>query len=199
MNARTLSFVTALAAMLCVGADLGMTQTIKRLTPAEIIAEIRPGQWMKLEGKVVQPGLPVLCTEVQFLTGDFKEDDWSITGAVRRVDLEKKEMELFVLLPIITKDDTEFKNRDKDATFTSFADVKVGMLVEADGTYLKDGTFLSVEVEDEKEKLAKKPEAKGEVEATGRVEKWEADNQTITMMGITFQLNDRTKSRSVIK
>lgn len=199
MKTRMLIFVTVLASLILCLADFGMTQIRKQLTPAEIIEAMTPGQWLQLEGKVVQPGVPIVCTEVQFLTGDFKEDDWSITGIVRRVDLEKKEMELSVLLPIKIQEDTEFQNKDKDATFTSLDHVKVGSLAEADGTYLKDGTFLALEIEDEKEKLAEKPHLRGEIEATGRVGKWDADKLTITMMGITFQLNDMTKSRSVIK
>jgi hypothetical protein len=100
-------------------------------------------------------------------------------------------------LPIKLQKDAEFQN---DAgTFKSFAGLKVGMLVELEGTYLKDGTFLAKEVEDESAKLAGKPGLKDEIQATGKVEKVNAAKRTVTLMGITFQLTDKTKGKSAIK
>jgi hypothetical protein len=196
MKARIPVVAAALLAVLLLAtATPGSAQSKMWMTPAEILAALKPGQWVKAEG-TVQKDFSVLCTEIKFLTGDFLDDDWSLTGVVRKVDHEKQEMEI-LLLPIKIQKDTEFEN---DAgTFKSFAQVKAGMLLEIEGTYLKDGTFLANELEDESAKLAEDSSLANTIEAEGKVEKIDAVRNTLTLMGITFKINDRTKSRSVIK
>lgn len=186
--------LTLLNVLLLVGADVGRTQVRPKMTSAEILATLKPGQWVKLEG-IVQNDLTVLCTEVKFLTGDFLDDDWSISAVIRKIDTEKQQAEVLGL-PIKIDKDAEFQSEDK--SLKSFANLKVGMLLDVDGTYLKDGTFLAKEVEDESPKLAEDAGAAQEVEAKGKVEKFDSSKRTITLMGITFQLTDKTKGKSVI-
>jgi hypothetical protein len=195
MKGHTAVMAALLVVFLLAPTVPGWTQAKMWMTPAEIMAALKPGQWVKVEG-VVQKDFSVLSTQLQFMTGDFLDDDWSLTGVVRKVDPEKQEMEI-LRLPVKAQKDTEYEN---DAgTFKSFAQVKTGMFLEIEGTYLKDGTFLAKELEDESEKLAEDSSLENSVEAEGKVEKVDVSGKTLTLMGITFQISDKTKSRSVIK
>lgn len=195
MKGHTAVMAALLAVFLLAPTAPGWTQAKMWMTPAEIMAALKPGQWVKVEG-IVQKDFSVLSTQLQFMTGDFLDDDWSLTGVVRKVDPEKQEMEI-LRLPVKAQKDTEYEN---DAgTFKSFAQVKTGMFLEIEGTYLKDGTFLAKELEDESEKLAEDSSLENSVEAEGKIEKVDVDRKTLTLMGITFQISDKTKSRSVIK
>jgi hypothetical protein len=71
--------------------------------------------------------------------------------------------------------------------------------VEIEGTYLKDGTFLAKEVEDESQKVAEDSGLENTLEAEGKIEKVDAAKSTFTIMGITVKITDKTKSRSVIR
>jgi hypothetical protein len=168
---------------------------IKQLTPEKVLATLKPGQWVQLEG-YTQRSFTVECSEVQILTGDFLDDDWGLTGVVRTIDKMQREAKILTV-PVKFDKDTEFENNT--GKFGGFVDLKIGMLVELEGTYLKDGTFLAKEVEDESAKLAKKPKLKDEIQAMGKVEKVDAVKRTITLMGMVFQLSDKTECKSAIK
>jgi hypothetical protein len=197
MKARVSVFVVALMTLLIAMVDpAGAQSKLKRkMTPAEIVAALKPGQWVQMEG-IVQKDFSVLCTEAQILTGDFLDDDWAITAVARRVDIEKQEIHV-LNLPVKTQKETEFQGADGKAM--GFADVKVGMLLDIEGTYLKDGTFLAKEVDDESNDLITEPGLKDEVEVMGKVGKVDTAKRTVTVMGILFQLTDKTKGKSVIK
>ncbi len=195
MKGHTAVIAALLAAFLLATAAPGWAQAKMWMTPAEVMAALKPGQWLKVEG-TLQKDFSVLSTQLQFMTGDFLDDDWSLTGIVRKVDPEKQEMEV-LQLPVKIQKDTEFE--DDAGTFKSFAQVKSGMFLEIEGTYLKNGTFLAKELEDESPKLEEDSSLANTIEAEGKVEKIDVDKKTLTLMGITFQISDRTKSRSVIK
>jgi hypothetical protein len=185
-----------LVALLLVAVHNGEAQRKGRMTTADILATLKPGQWVELKG-TVRPDLSVICTEIKLLTGDLLDDDWQITGIIRKIDKEKQEIEI-VRLPIKVQSQTEFDDED-DEPFASFADVKTNMLVQVEGTYLKDGTFLANEIENDSAKLLEKPERKDRIEVRGRVEAIDPTSRTITLMGISFQLTDKTKGKSAIK
>jgi len=188
-------FTIALGVLLLAAANPAAAQSKSRMTITEIMSTLKPGQWVQLEG-AIQRDLSVLCSEVQILTGDFLDDDWGVSAVVRNIDRMKQEAQI-LRLPIKFKKDTEFQS---DAgVFKSLADVKVGMLIELEGTYLKDGTFLTKEIENESAKLEKKPKLKDEIQAVGKVEKVDAAKRTITLMGITFQITDKTEGKSAVK
>ncbi len=195
---KTRTFVVAalLTVLFVSTATSSLAQTNKMvMTPAEILGALKPGQWVKLEG-TVQKDLSVLCTKIKFLTGDFLDDDWSLTGTVRKANPEKQELAIFHM-PIKIQKDAEFQS--DDGTFKSFAQVKVGMFLQVEGTYLKDGTFLAKELEDKSAKLAKDSGLENNIEAEGKVERVDAAKSAVTLMGMTFRINEKTKSRSVIK
>ncbi len=170
----------------------GSAQSKVWMTPAEITAALKPGQWVKLEGSV-QKDFSVQCKELKILTGDFLDDEWSISMIVKKIDPDKQQVEI-MHLPIKIKQDAEYQGALK-----SFSDVKVGMYLDVNGTYLKDGTFLAKQVEDESFKLVEKPETASEIDIKGKIEKLDKANNSITIMGTTVRITEKTKSRSVIK
>ncbi len=170
----------------------GSAQSKAWMTPDEIMAAVKPGQWVKLEGGV-QKDLSVQCKELKILTGDFLDDEWSISMIVKKVDPEKQQVEI-MRMPVKIKQDAEYQ-----AGLKSFSDIKAGMYLDVDGTYLKDGTFLAKQVEDESIKLVEKPETANEVDIKGKVEKVDPASNSLTIMGIAVRITDTTKSRSVIK
>lgn len=190
MKARICVFLAIMVAL-----SSAATQTKKKMTPAEVMAALKPGQWVKMEG-IVQKDFSVRCMDIKALTGDLLEDDWEITAVVRKVDKEKQELAL-LLLPIKIQPSTEFE--DKTGKVKDFADLNPGMLVEADGTYLKDGTFLPKEIENVSAELAGEPGLQNEVEIVGKVDKIDVDKHTVTVMGVTFHIIAATELKSALK
>lgn len=161
-------------------------------TAADLFSTLKPGQWIKVEG-TPQKDMSVIAKEVKLLTGDFQDDDCEIEATVRAVlDKGKKQ---FQLLTIPVTMETDAKYESDDGSFTSFEQLQPGMFVEIEGAYLKDGSFLANEVQPE---VADADDAGG-VALVGKTEKVDAAKRTITIMGVTFQVSDKTKVKSVIK
>jgi len=195
MKIRSQVFTGVLVALLWVGVYSSVAQKKGSMPAADIFGALKLGQWVVLEGPV-QRDLSVQCTKLKLLTGDLLDDDWKIIGTIRKVDKEKQAIEI-LRLPIKVPPEVEFK--DVDGKLKSFADVKFNMFVQAEGTYLKDGTLLAKQIKNEAAKLVVKPHLKDEIEARGKVEKIDPTNRTITLMGITFQLTDGTQGMSAIR
>src|SRR5687767_9740971 len=103
-------FMDVLVALLLVAVHHHSEAQMKgRMTTAEILATVKPGQWVQLEG-TVRPDLSIVCTEIKLLTGDLLDDDWEITGAIGKVNREKQEVEI-LRVPIKVQPDTEFKDK----------------------------------------------------------------------------------------
>ncbi len=187
------------AALLLLTTASSVQAQIRMITsPAEIVAALKVGQWVKMEG-FIQKDFTVRTKDVEMLTGDFLDDAWSIQAVSRSIDPNKQEFKI-LLMPIKTQENTEYKaKRSIVGTFNSFANLQGGMLVEVDGTYQKDGTFLALEIEDKSADLVDKPELKDEIEAMGKVEKIDKARRTVTVMGVTFHIMDNTRLRAVIK
>jgi predicted RNA-binding protein len=195
MKIRSQVFTSVFVALLLVVVYSSVAQKKGSMPAADILAALKLGQWVVLEGPV-QRDLSVQCTKLKPLTGDLLDDDWKIIGTIRKVDKQKQAIEI-LRLPIKVQPEVEFK--DVDGKLKSFADVKFNMFVQAEGTYLKDGTLLAKQIKNEAAKLVVKPHLKDEIEARGKVEKIDPTNRTITLMGITFQLTDGTQGMSAIR
>ncbi|MGH7450971.1 MAG: DUF5666 domain-containing protein [bacterium] len=195
MKLRLYVFTVLLAAQLLATISFAQTQARAKMTPEEILAAIKPGKWVKLEG-VIQRDFSILCTQVKILTGDFLDDDWSITAVVRNMDRAKQEFRM-LRVPVKTHNNTEYET--KIGTFKSFADMKPGLMLEVDGTYLKSDTLLAVEIEDVSAELVAEPSLANQVDARGKVDSVDIPNRTVTLMGITFHIIDKTRLKSAIK
>ncbi len=161
----------------------------------ETLSLVKPGQWVRVEGTLGKDPV-ITCTEIEFLIGDFLDGDWELSGIVDSVDVERKEFRILGLT-VRVEDDTIYGSK-KDG-LKSLADIKPGMLLDLDGTYLKDGTFLTSEMDNETKKLRKEVEFREEVQIAGRLENFDPQQRTFQIMGVTFQLNEQTKGKSVIK
>jgi hypothetical protein len=195
MKIRSQVSTGVFAALLLVVVYSSVAQIKSGMTTADILGALKPGQWVVLEGNV-QQDFSVLCTEIKLLTGDLLDDDWKLTGIIRSVNKEKQVIEI-LRLPVKIQSEAEF--RDKEEKLKSFADLKANMLVQIEGTYLKDGTLLAKQIDNESAKLTEKPQAKDKIKARGKVEKIDSTKRTITLMGITFQLTDGTQGMSAIR
>jgi hypothetical protein len=195
MKPRFYAFAALLAVQLLATTGSAHAQARAKMTPDEVLAAIKPGKWMQFEG-VIQRDFSVLCTEAKILTGDFLETDWSITAVPRNIDKARQEFKI-LRLPVKTDNNTEYET--KVGVFKSFADMKAGIMLEVDGTYLKSDSMLAVEIEDVSAELVADPGLENQVEVRGKVERVDIPNRTVTMMGITFHIIDKTRLKSAIK
>lgn len=196
MKSRLYLITVMLAAQLSATICFAQSQAgAQQMTPAEILAAIKPGKWVKLQG-VIQRDFSILCLKVKILTGDFLDDDWSITGVVHNID---RATHGFRMLNIPVKTDNNTQYETKVGTFKSFADMKPGLMLEVDGTYLKSDTLLTVEIEDVSSELLTEPTLENEIEVRGKVDRVDIPNRTVTLMGIKFHIVAKTRLKSAIR
>jgi hypothetical protein len=193
MMKRQAKWIAALAVVL-VAASTSMAQTTSTMqkSAGDLFKSLKVGQWVELEG-TVQKDYSLITKKIKFLTGDFQDDDWELKATVRTIDPAKKQFQL-VRIPVMVTADSEYESPEGD--FKSFSDLKVGFLVECEGTYLKDGMFSAEEVQKETDF---KPNELNELRAVGKVEKLDPLKRTVTMMGTTFKIVDATKIQSAVK
>lgn len=196
MQRRIQVLAGVMVALLLVVVQSSEAQRGAIMTIADMFAALKPGQWTQLEG-IIRPDFSVQCTEVKILTGDMLTYDWEVMGMVRRVNNVKQEIHIF-RIPVKVQPDTVYK--EKAGTFKSFADVKAKTIIKAYGTYLKDGTFVAKQLKN-KEPDPGKPgdDPDKEIEVVGQVQSVDSTNQRVTLMGITFQITDRTDRKFAAK
>jgi hypothetical protein len=178
------------------GATAAQAQTGRAGTPAELMSALKVGQWVKIQGPTAKEAV-VQCTEAKMLTGDFLDGDWQISSAVRSVDPAKGTFMVYTMRCKLAEN-CSFKSK-KNPGFKGLAQVKPGMYVNVEGTFLRDGTLLAQKVGDKADELDDKPEHSGLVRLRGRIDKLDAATNTVTVMGIPFQVNSHTQAKSVIR
>jgi len=193
MKARVYPPVILAGSILLAFAHYGWAQT-KSSVKIDVFKTVKPGQWVQVEG-VPQKETTVMAKKIKILTGDFQNDDWEVFGTVRALQKQDKGFEI-LLLKIRSDNNTAFETASPTKSFKGLDDVKPGMLVEVEGTYLKDGTFLADEIQDETE--GKADEA-GTVTFVGKAEKVDPGKRTVTVMGVEFQITANTQAKSAIK
>jgi len=153
---------------------------------------VRAGQWIRLKGEVQDLDV-VRCTDVRVLMGDFLDNDWSVRGTIVAVGPGRR----LTVGPfgIDLTDDAIFENTRGKAVL--FSDLRVGALVEAEGSYRKDGTLLADEV-DEPDDAASRPGSDRQIEILARVEGVNLVKRQIVAMGTVFQVNDDTQVKGVL-
>jgi hypothetical protein len=167
-------------------------QTVKRWTPAEIMAKAKPGQWVEIDG-VIQKEPSALALEIEFRAGDFMDDDWRLLAKVREVTPTKNEFQV-LWVPVKVTKETEL-----DDALQSLDDIKPGMLVKLEGTFTNDGVFLAKEIDDRAKKLKAEPQFDRMLEVVGKVSQVDAAKRIITVMGIQFHITEETEGKSLIK
>ena len=184
-----------IAACLVLAATAAAARPSKPASVAEFFSTLKVGQWVKCQG-VPQGDQSIQCTESKVLTGDFMDDDWGISGMVRRVDAKKQEVTIYRYQTRM-RDNAEYQSDARG--FEGFGDIAAGMYLDIEGTYLKDGSFLAEQIEDKTYRLAKKPYLRGELTVQGKIEKVDGARHVLTVMGATFTITDRTQTKSVPK
>lgn len=157
----------------------------------KFLSKLKVGEWVELEG-IVQPDFSVLLQEIEVVYGEVEEDDWEINGKISRVDPEKKNA-FMLMLPIHFDNNVEYE--DKLNVIKSFSDIKQGMMVEIEGSYLQDGTFLANEIGQIE---VKKDSERNEIEWTGKIQEIDIQNLTITVLGHNMIFNTETKLKTVM-
>lgn len=166
-----------------------------RSTAASIVNSLKAGQWVKFQG-TPRPDQSVTITKIKLVTGDFKDDDWQVFGPARALDPQKKEF-MILTLRVKAAEDAEYGTDAIDKEVKSFTDLKAGMLVEVEGTFLKDGTFLASDIKDQT--ASTDAEDVDEVEFFGKIDKIDAVKRTVSMLGVTFYITDATKLKSAVR
>src|SRR4029078_10043066 len=77
--------------------------------------------------------------------------------------------------------------------------LKSGMLVKAEGIYVKDAGFTARKVNDESTETVKKPELAKRVRVQGKIERTDPSRHTITVMGTTFIVPEKVRVISEAK
>lgn len=174
----------------------GWAQTTANRAPADPLASLKTGQWIRLEG-TVRGGASAWCTGLRQLAGDFLDDDWSLRGPVQSVDPVKQEF-LIAGCRVVVTEDTSYEGKPRES-LTGIQDVRPGMVLDIEGTFVADRGLVSAEVDDESDEVAGKPHLKDRIEIVGRIQRVDTRSRLVTVMGIEFQITDKTKMRSAIK
>jgi hypothetical protein len=191
VHARVL--LVALASMTLISPTVALAQVVKR-TGSGLLSTLKSGQWIRLDGTIQKDGT-VLCSEVRLLAGDFLDDEWSVRGMIRSLDSGRRRLTIG-RYPILVEEDAVF---DTEGGFSQYADLRVGTLVEVEGTYRRDRTFLANEVDDESDEVRRKQGLAEQIRIVAKVERVDASRRRITAMGTVFQVTSRTQIMSMLR
>lgn len=186
------SMLVLIAGTICLLGTSLNAQSLSKWTPADIIAKAEPGQWVEIEG-IVQEDSLVQTMEIEFLTGDFMDDDWELGAKVQAVNATADEFQV-LSVPVKVSKHTEFDNG-----INNLAGISPGMLVKLEGSYLNDGVFLAKEVDNKTDRLRTKPQWEKKIKAVGKIGQVDEAKRIITVMGIQFQITEETEGKSPIR
>lgn len=192
---RASTMLVFLATSLLIALTVGHGQGGRSPGVADKLASLKVGQWVQVDG-TVRGDSAALCHELRILTGDFLDDDWALKGYVQATDIAKKEFAIGGIRVQVTED-TGYDSPARN--FKGFSDLRPGLLLELEGTYLKNRKFLAMEVDDESDEIAHTPWSRNQVMIVGRVEHLDPRKRLVTAMGFAFEVTDRTRLRSVIE
>lgn len=161
---------------------------------ADAFAALKTGQWIRIEGMLLKDRT-VQCTEIKILTGDFLDDDWALTGQIDEVDARSRSLSIGPI-SVHVAEDAAIEGLSGRAQ--SFGAIRRGMIVEVDGTYLKDRTFLAMDVDDESDEISY-PAGEQRLRVVGKVEAADPGRRRLQAMGLVFILSDETQMKSVIR
>ncbi len=161
----------------------------------DVLPSLKTGQWIQLES-VIQKDSQVRCTALRLLAGDFLDDDWSLKGRIVSFDLKTRRFRIGPV-PIQAGGDAIVENMH--GMLDGLSDIRTGMIVEVDGTYLKSGTFRAKEIEDETAELRNSPGVNQRLAAIGKIERIDIGRRRITVMGVEFLITEQTQLKSLIR
>jgi hypothetical protein len=164
----------------------------------ELLKTLKPGRWIDIAG-IPQPDMTLFIHKINILTGDFEADDWEAKGIVTNVDFEKKEFRLRGGITVRVNDETEY-DKEKDAwpkDFSGFSSIREGLLLQAEGTFLKDGIFEAEEIEN---KLIDPEDSDSrELSLVGKMDAIDLDKNTLKIMDVRFKILPTTRIKNKFK
>ena len=186
--------LTVCAALFSAASSDAQVQTAPKPKPVrqevDIFANAKPGQWVQLKGRP-QPDQTYTATKVKFLSGDMLEDKWEVKGKILTIDKQKQEMQVVRQWPVKCQAKTDFE--DIYGNVMTINKLAVGKPIEVEGTFLADGTFLAKEIKEDEGETGKDAD---DITLVGRIDKVNPTTKTIEMMGVTFRVTDKTKSKA---
>ena len=189
MKTRVVLAIVVVLALGLAGSILLSTQTISNLTAEEIVARVKPGQWVEIKG-IVQTDSSVLALEFKFLTGGMGDDDWELTANVQAATPTRSEFQVLSVPVKITKN-TKLNNPIK-----SLDDIQPEMLVKLEGTYRNDSIFVAKDVAHKTAQLKANPQLEAMMVAVGKIGHVDEVRRMVTVMGIQVHITEKTnKSR----
>ena len=195
MASTTRIFRAFFAALLLASPAVVLGKGTQARRAQDMLPQLKTGQWIQLES-VIQKDSQVRCTALRLLAGDFLDDDWSLKGRVTSIDVRTRRFKIG-RIPIQAGDDARVENMR--GMLDGLADIRAGMIVEVDGTYLRNGTFRAKEIEDETAELRSVPGVNQRLAAIGKIERIDVGRRKITVMGIDFLVTEKTQLKSLIR
>ena len=195
MKLGTRTVMAMLAVLVLASANTALGKTPRPQRAHEILPTLKTGQWIQVES-VIQKDSPALCTELRLLTGDFLDDDWSLRGRVEKLDVKARRFSIGPIPIQVANNALIVAPRGK---FSDLLSIHNGMIVDVDGTYLKNGTFRAKEIEDESDELRGTPGIDHRILLVGKVEHVDAGRHRITVMGTDFLITEKTQLKSLIR
>jgi hypothetical protein len=175
-------------------AAVSLTQAAKPRVAVDPLVNLRVGHWVTLDG-VQEAGRPVSCTSLHRLAGDLLDEDWSLKGLVQAVDAGRQEFSI-AGCRIRVNPQTIYGHQKK--SFSRFADIRAGMLIEAEGSFLHDRVLLASEIDDDSHEALREPKLRDHLELLGKIERIDVRKRLIVVMGVQFSITEKTRVRSAI-
>ncbi len=160
-------------------------------SPITVLSKLQPGQWIQLEG-ITQKESGLLCTKMKLVTTDLDKMDWSVRGSVRDLDPTKA---AFSIGRYRVRASGSPRYNGIPGAFRGFSDLKPGMIVKVEGSYIGGGAFQATKVNDESSELSKKPGIEQKIRLCGKIESVNPAKRSIALMGTTFLVNEKTQVR----
>ena len=184
----------AVAVLLLLPITAAWPQARGQLTLAQAFDTMKPGQWIRVDGtsQISPTGPTIQSYGLKLMTGDIKENAWSIRGTLRDVDRANRTLKVGSYR-IQLVDKPKFS-----APVRTIADLKPGMLVKVEGTYQKGAGFLAGKVNDESDVVSRKPGIENRLRVQGKIERVDPAKRIVTMMGTAFVVTDHTQVTSVV-
>jgi len=195
MRRRQCILLLAAVTLLAIPARFVSAQSNSTMTVPQVMAAVKPGQWILLEGTPQANGT-VLCSKIKVLTGAIDDSAWSIRTTLRGVDPAKQALTVGQYHVALMQHP---KFNSPTGSLKGLSGLKTGMLVKVEGVYHSDGSFVAKKVNDESDQVPRKAGIEKKLRLQGRIQRLDPAQKTITVMGTTFMMSAATRVESAQK
>ena len=198
MNSRKFLKLSAFSIAIALTAAPVFSQQTGGQVGQDLLKTLKPGRWIDIAG-IPQPDQSIYAGKINILTGDLESDDWEAKGKVISIDAEKNEYTIVGGVTIRVNDETEYASQPgaKPAEFKNFSMMEKGLLMQAEGTFLKDGTFDAEELKNKY--IDPEEDDSKELALIGKLQEIDLDKKTIKVMNVTFKILSTTRVKNKFK